>query len=184
MRETIPLSQRRRDWLFIGFWILNLGFITYIVDLEQIVIDDPASFEYPIWPPAPLVDMVHWWGSHFDPVQWARPAWWRATIWIDALLFGPFYAAAIYAFVKGREWIKNPSLIWSGLMFANVTIILFEEFVGSTPAIAPGIVLFANLPWLLMPIATAVRVWSAHPFTRAAARNAGAAAKAGAEIAA
>jgi hypothetical protein len=170
MREPIPLSRRRLDWLFIGFWILNLGLITYIVDLEQIVIDDPANFEYPIWPPAPLVDMVHWWGSNFDPVQWARPPWWRATIWIDALLFGPFYVAAIYAYGKGHEWIKNPSLIWCGLMFANVTIILFEEFLGATPAKAPTLVLFANLPWLLMPIATAARMWSAHPFTRAAAQ--------------
>jgi hypothetical protein len=166
MREAIPLSQRRLDWLFIGFWILNLGLITYIVDLEQLVIDDPANFEYPIWPPAPLIDMVHWWGTNFDPVQWARPPWWRATIWIDALLFGPFYAAAIFAYVKGRDWIKNPSLIWCGLMFANVTIILFEEFVGPTPAKAPVLVLFANLPWLLMPIATAARMWPQHPFSR------------------
>jgi hypothetical protein len=93
MRETIPLSERKIDVVFIAFWILNLTLITYIVDLEQIVIDDPADFEYPIWPPGPLVDMVHWWGTTFDPVQYARPPWWRATIWIDALLFGPFYGS-------------------------------------------------------------------------------------------
>ncbi|MEE8146259.1 MAG: hypothetical protein V3T24_01540, partial [Longimicrobiales bacterium] len=69
MRESVPLSGRRLDWIFIGFWILNLGLITYIVDLEQIVIDDPNQFEYPLWPPAFMVDLIHWWGASFDPVQ-------------------------------------------------------------------------------------------------------------------
>lgn len=166
VREAIPLSERKFDLVFLAFWVINLAFITYIVDLEQIVIEDPTDFAYPVWPPAPLVDVVHWWGTTFDPVLFARPPWWRATIWIDALLFGPFYAAAIVAFFKGRDWIKNPSLIWCGLMFANVTIILFEELFGPNATPARGIVLLANAPWLLMPILTAYRVWAPHPFTR------------------
>ena len=72
MRSPIPLSERRSDWLFIGFFILNISFITYQVDLEQLVIDDPRDFEYPLWPPAPVVDLVHWWGDNFDPVLMAR----------------------------------------------------------------------------------------------------------------
>ena len=169
MRQAIPLSERKYDLLFLVFWVVNLTFITYIVDLEQIVIEDPANFTYPIWPPPPLVDMVHWWGRNFDPVLLARAPWWRATIWIDSLLFGPFYVAAIFAFLKGRDWIKNPSLIWCGLMFANVTIILFEEILGPHATPARGLVLLANAPWFLMPIATAYRVWSPHPFTRESA---------------
>ena len=166
VRETIPLSQRPIDFVFLAFWLVNLGFITYIVDLEQLVIADPRDFEYPVWPPAPLVDLVHWWGANHDPLQHARPPWWRATIWIDVLLFGPFYAAALYAWWKGREWIRNPSLIWCGLMFANVTIILFEELLGPHATPSRGLVLLANAPWLLMPVATAARVWPAHPFSR------------------
>jgi len=166
--ETIPLAERKIDYLFIGYWILNLSFITYIVDVEQLVIADPSNFEYPLWPPAPLVDLVHWWGNRFDPVLLARPPWWRATIWIDSLLFGPFYAAAIYAFVKGRNWIVNPCLIWAGLMFANVTIILFEEILGPHATPDRGMVLLANAPWLLMPIAAIVRMWSHTPFSRPA----------------
>ena len=33
MWTTVPLAERRSDWVFIAFWILNLTFITYIVDL-------------------------------------------------------------------------------------------------------------------------------------------------------
>ena len=111
MREVIPLSERKVDWIFLGFFLINFTFITYIVDVEQLIIADPYDFEYPLWPPPPLVDLVHWWGNNFDPLLMARPAWWRATIWIDSLLFGPFYAAALYAFVKGKAWIRIPCLV-------------------------------------------------------------------------
>lgn len=150
----MPLSQRKLDWLFLGFFVINLFFITYIVDLEQLVIADPAPghFAYPLWPPAALVDLVHWWGRNFDPVLLARPAWWRATIWIDALFFGPYYAVALYAFIRGRRFIRLPSLLWAAVMMTNVTIILFEELIGAHATPARGTVLMANAPWLLFPL--------------------------------
>ncbi len=167
MRSPIPLSERRIDWLFIAFFVLNFTFITYQVDLEQLVIDDPRHFEYPLWPLASVVDLVHWWGDNFDPVLMARPPWWRATIWIDALFFGPFYAVAIYAFVRGRDWIRVPAIIWASVLMTNVTIILFEELVGPHATPAPGLVLLANAPWLFVPLGLLARMWHAeHPFTR------------------
>jgi hypothetical protein len=48
VRRAIPLGRRPLDA------------ITYIVDLEQLVIADPRSFDYPVWPPARLVELVHW----------------------------------------------------------------------------------------------------------------------------
>jgi hypothetical protein len=90
------------------------------------------------------------------------------TIWIDALGFGPFYAVAIYAVLRGRDWIRIPAVYWAGLMTANVLIILMEERYGihATPRFA--VVLAANLPWLLLPQAVLVRMLrSPHPFTRA-----------------
>ena len=41
--------------------------------MEQLIIDDPAHFAYPLWPPARLVDLIHWWGKTYDPVLLARP---------------------------------------------------------------------------------------------------------------
>ena len=123
MNSIIPLRERKLDLAFIVFFIINIGFITYVVDVEQLVIADPAHFTYPLWPPRPLVDMVHWWGRTFDPALMAREPWWRATIWLDVLGFGPFYVVAIYAFAKGRDFIRVPAFVWSGVMFANVVII-------------------------------------------------------------
>jgi hypothetical protein len=106
VRRVLPLRRRPMDIVFVVFFAINLGFITYIVDIETLTVSDPYDFDYPIWPPPPFVDLVHWWGRNFDPLLMARPAFWRMTIWIDVLAFGPFYVAAIYAFVKGRNWIR------------------------------------------------------------------------------
>ena len=164
---SAPLSQRKFDWILLGFFFLNLSFITYIVDLEQLVIADPSHFDYPLWPPRKLVDLVHWWGRTYDPVLLARPVWWRATIWIDALLFGPFYAFALYAYVKGKEWIRIPSLLWAGVMMTNVTIIMSEELFGPHATPARGMVIFANTAWFLFPILVIWRMRREHPFAAA-----------------
>jgi hypothetical protein len=159
----VPLLKRPGDLLIVAFFVVNLCFITYIVDLEQLVIADPAHFTYPLWPPPVLVDLVHWWGRTFDPVLMARPVWWKMTIWIDVLFFGPFYVVAIYAFVKQKEWIRIPGIIYASVMLTNVTIILGEEAFGDhrTPQFA--VVLLANLPWLLVPLFILYRLGRSTP---------------------
>jgi hypothetical protein len=165
-RAVVPLRQRPVDIVFVVFFAINLGFITYVVDLETLMVADPNDFDYPIWPPPPLVDLVHWWGRNFDPLLMARPAFWRMTIWIDVLFFGPFYVAAIYAFVRGRDWIRPWAFVWAGTMMANVAIILLEEHSGAYATDRFGIVLAANLPWFLLPIALIARLLRTdHPFT-------------------
>jgi hypothetical protein len=164
-RRRIPLRRRRTDLIFVAFFVVNVGFITYVVDFEQLVVSDPARPTYPIWPPAPLVDLVHWYGSHYDPLLMARPAFWQMTIWIDAVFFGPFYLFAIYAFVRGRDWIRLPALVWSGTMMANVLIILMEERYGRYATPHFPLVLALNGPWLALPFAVIWRMRREHPFT-------------------
>jgi hypothetical protein len=165
-RVVVPLQRRKLDILLLGFFAVNLFFITYCFDIEQLVIADPEHFAYPLWPPKGVIDAAHWWGHTFDPLLMARPPWFRATIWLDQLLFGPFYTAALWAFWKGREWIRPMAFCWAGLMFANVSIILFEEMVGPHATPNPLAVIGANGPWLLLPIVVAARLWrSEHPFT-------------------
>ena len=62
----------------------------------------------------------------------------RGTCLVVAVLaFGPFYAFAIYAFVKGRDWIRLPAVMWAGTMVANVSIIMLEEWHGEGPPTVP-----------------------------------------------
>lgn len=171
-RVPIPLSERRLDLLFVGFFCLNLLVITYQIDLEQLVIADPEHFTYPLWPPRFIIDAIHWWGHTFDHLLMARPTFWKMTIWIDVLLFGPFYAAALWAFATGREWIRTPTIVWSSVMLTNVTIILGEEFFGAYPTPAAGPMLLANAPWMLFPLLALRRLgWTEHPFTKPAASS-------------
>lgn len=162
--KTIPFSQRRVDWIFVGFFLINFFFITYIVDIEQIIIYDPYDFQQPIWPPESMVKLIHWYGGSFDPLLMARPVWWRMTIWIDSLFYGPFYAFAIYAFIKGRDWIRIPAIFYSGMMFTGVTVILGEEIAGPHATPYLPLVLGLNLAWLLMPIFLTLRMRKEHPF--------------------
>jgi hypothetical protein len=162
----VPLRQRPYDLFFVIFFAVNALVITYIVDLEQLVVADPAHFSYPVWPPGPAIDLVHWWGNHYDPLLMARPPFWQMTIWIDVVFFGPFYFLAVYAFVRGRNWIKVPALVWSGTMLANVLIIGMDERYGVTPAPNFGLVVAANLAWLLTPFLMMWRMRRDQPFSR------------------
>jgi hypothetical protein len=161
---TVALRRRPYDLFFIVFFALNALVITYIVDLEQLVVRDPGQFSYPVWPPAPAIDLVHWWGNNYDPLLMARPPFWQMTIWIDVIFFGPFYLFAFYAFIRGRNWIKVPALVWSGTMLANVLIILMDERYGVTPAPNFGLVLAANLAWLVTPFLMMLRMRRPLPF--------------------
>ena len=96
--------------------------------------------------------------------MWARAPWYRATIWIDTIVFGPFYLFAMRAFWRGNRWIRVPCFVWAGMMIAIVTIILFEELRGPTATPAPWIVLGANASWLLFPFAVIWRVRHEDPF--------------------
>lgn len=166
-RETIPLRKRKGDIAILVFYIFNILFITYLFDLEQVVIANASNFIYPLWPPKIIVNLVHWYGKTFDPLLFARPVWWKMTIWIDVLLFGPYYIAAIYAFIKGREWIRIPAIIAGTMLITNVIIILGEEMYGAYRTPNLPMVLMANLPWLLFPLFIIWRMAkSEHPFTR------------------
>jgi hypothetical protein len=163
---VIPLHKRKQDIIILAFYIFNLVFITYFFDLEQVVIPNASHFTYPVWPPKFLVDLAHWYGRTFDPLMLARPVWWKMTIWIDVLLFGPYYIAAIYAFIRGREWIRILSIIASTMLLTNVIIILGEEVFGSYPAINLPMVILANLSWIIFPIFVIIRMaFNDHPFT-------------------
>jgi hypothetical protein len=167
-----PLSARKIDVAILVFYWINLLFITYVVDVEQLVLPDlHAGWTYPLWPPKAAIDLVHWYGANFDPVLMARPVWWKMTIWIDALLFGPYYAVAIYAFTKGKNWIRIPSIIQASFLIAVVTIILGEETWGEHATPSRLFVYLDNLPWLVFPMIVIARMArSERPFSAEGSR--------------
>ena len=179
MAEAIPFSQRRIDIILVIFFLVNLLFVSYLVDTEQLVIANPANFTYPVWPPRLMIDAVHWWGNSFDPLLMARPVFFKVTIWLDNLLYGPFYLVAIYAYSKGKEWIRLPSIIYAVSMISGVIMILSEEAFGQYHTSHLAIVVAANAAWIIFPLIILFRLGlNEHPFTRTtaslSARKAGA----------
>ena len=173
MRTPAPLSRRPLDLALVAFFAVNLLFTTYVVSFEQIAVLDPLRDPPPPWPPEPLLSLVRWWETRFDPLLLARPAWYRATIWLDVVAFGPFYAVAIYAFVRGRDWIRLPATLWAAMLFTNVFIILFDELAGVHATPAPGVVVAANAAWLVVPVLVVWRLWrTERPFTAAGVEGA------------
>ena len=156
--RSLPLRRRPLDIVILIYLLFNLLAITYLFDIEQIVIPDTSHFSYPAWPPKAVVDLSHWWGRTFDPLLHARPPWWRATIWIDAVLFGPYYAFAIYAFIRGRNWIRIPSIIYASVMLTNVTIIMSEEIWGPHASPHLASVVGANASWVIVPALLLIRM--------------------------
>jgi hypothetical protein len=154
-----PLSARKGDILILVFYWINLLLITYVVDVEQLTIPSMAAgWTYPAWPPKAAVDVIHWYGANHDPLLMARPVWWKMTIWIDSLLFGPYYAFAIYAFTKGKSWIRIPAIVQSSFLIAIVIIILGEETWGEFATPDRLFVYLDNLPWLAVPMYVIARM--------------------------
>ncbi|HUU77929.1 MAG TPA: emopamil-binding family protein [candidate division Zixibacteria bacterium] len=169
MRTAIPIKERdlpRKviDIILLVFFFINIIFICYLFDIEQLIVSGEdhtvnwETFTYPIWPPKFIVNLNHFVGQ-FDKALLYRDPWWRATIWIDVVLFGPFYIAAIIAFIRGCNWIRIPSIMWATIMLTNVTIILITEF--TDPKYAGGKplpIIGANLLWILIPILIIIRM--------------------------
>ena len=44
LRRAIPLRERPFDLVIVAFFVINLLFITYVVDIEQLIIADPYHF--------------------------------------------------------------------------------------------------------------------------------------------
>jgi hypothetical protein len=165
-REVIPFRERKGDIVLWSFFLVNVIFVTYQADIEQLIIRDPDNFAYPIWPPAYMIGFLHWYFANYDPLLYERPVWYTTIVVIDQVVYGPFYIAALYAFWKGKEWIRNWSIIWASVMLATVTVILGEEIAGPFASDHLLLVFATNAGWLIVPIWVLVRMWREHPFTR------------------
>ena len=92
--KVTPLMSRPQDLVMIFFFLFNLSFVTYIVDIEQILIADPWDEKEVAgkwWPPQGMIRLIHWYSKNYDPIIMARPPWWKATIWVDVLFYGPYF---------------------------------------------------------------------------------------------
>ena len=145
-----PEHDRYHDHIIAGFYALAF-LVIYLIEIEQLIISDPVHFKYPVWPPGWLVDLTHWWGKEYHGALWARPAWYKATIWFDVCFSGPLYLAGIYAFQAKRKWIVYPALVHAVLLLLIVLFSACEEIYGVHAGDGKGVVLASMLLWAVVP---------------------------------
>ncbi|KAA6396608.1 MAG: hypothetical protein EZS28_007866 [Streblomastix strix] len=88
----------------------------------------------------------------------ARPLWYRITAWIGVLFVGPYYAVAIYAFIKKLNFIRDLNLVWASVMIVNLSCILSEQIFGVNKSDNLKIILCAYGSFLIFPILMLIRV--------------------------
>eukprot|EP01080_Neovahlkampfia_damariscottae_P004999 gene4999-8597_t len=171
--EVIPISQRPLDIFIIVLFILFF-IIAYLVDIVAAV----SPFGSPSNPGVtPDLLKSYWWAPLrdeyarwcvLDPAFCANSPWMRIMAAFSPFLYGPFYIIAIYAFLKGKNWIRPFALCYAWGLFYSLTIIMGEEMLGESAAHDFIAVAAVNSPyWILMPGILAYRFWNTHtPFTR------------------
>jgi hypothetical protein len=172
-RSPIPLRERRYDWFFIVIFTVFIG-SSFTGDIVNMVARaDPDSDFF-------LARMVyHVYADGTDPLLIANPRFLQVGASVSALVFGTFYVVAVYCFIRGREWIRKPSFIYTGMVVQTTFIVVMVGFAGDAPLFqavcntaydytftnVPKALAY-NLPYIIVPILLTARMWRPHPFTR------------------
>jgi hypothetical protein len=171
----IPLRERQRDWFFVVMFAIFAS-TSFLSDTANTVgRPNPHSHN-------PMARFVYDHVGGIDPVLIANP---RAVQLIvgfgSAMLFGMFYLVLIYAFVRGREWIRLPAIFYAGMVVMGTGVYLGVDILGDAPLFAqacgpgsgfdyksarPLLSVAVNGLYPLVALLLVARMWRAHPFTR------------------
>ena len=173
---SIPLRERRRDWFFVVMFAI-FALTSFLTDPVTLLgRPDPNS---------------RWFMSRFvyhsgtDSLILVDPRFVQVTVGTSAVLFGVFYLVLIYAFVRGREWIRLPAVFYAGMVVMGTGVYLAVGLLGDGPLfhlacgpdsaydykfVSAAKSLAYNLPYPLVALLLVARVWRAHPFARRRAR--------------
>lgn len=173
-RVPIPLRERRRDWFFVAMFALFASTSFLIDPVTLLGRPDPNS---------------RWFMSRFvyhsgtDSLVLVAPRFVQVTVGTSAVLFGVFYLVLIYAFVRGREWIRLPAVFYAGMVVMGTGVYLAVGLLGDAPlfhlACGPDSAydykfvnaaksLAYNLPYPVAALLLVARMSRGHPFSRRA----------------
>lgn len=161
--QNLPLSQRKFDYFFIV--IFSLFFITSMIsDMLPTVYGDLVPGH-----PNPLMKANYNYANGCDPLFLHPPVWMRFVTGLSAFVYGPFYLILVFSFIKGKNWIQLPAVMY-GTMISTITgvIVFGVEFFGEAQwrCQDPAKFLPLNLPYVLVPILLIIRMRKELPFTR------------------
>ncbi|MCC6808998.1 MAG: DUF2781 domain-containing protein [Deltaproteobacteria bacterium] len=155
-----PLRERPVDLFFV------VAFATFCC--TSIFFDSLNAFGIPITPDADnaIARMTYeLYAKDTDLLLAANPWMVQLELWISTFVFAPFYVAAIYALVKGRDWIHIPAIAFAAAMVYSLVLYLGHQFVPPYVSPNPVKVFAANGPYALIAVAFAYRMRKPRPFS-------------------
>ena len=113
----------------------------------------------------PLGRAWFWYAETYDPLLLDRLLSIRVMFGIDAFVFGTFYLVLVYAFVRRRNWIRMPALLYGAAMFYSIVVyVLMEAFSEHAAQTNLPMVLLIGAPYSIIPILLVWRMWKPEPF--------------------
>ncbi len=118
--------------------------------------------------------------SGTDSLILVDPRFVQVSVGISAVL-GLFYLVLIYAFARGREWIRLPGVFYAGMVVMGTGVYLAVGLLGDASLfhlacgpdstydykfVSAAKSLAYNLPYPLVALLLVARMWRAHPFAR------------------
>ena len=163
LQNTLPLSQRKFDYFFVVMF--SLFFITSMIS------DMVPTLTGELQPNHPnlLMQANYDYAYGCDPLFLHPPVWMRFVTGLSAFVYGPFYLVLVYAFIKGKNWIHVPAIMYGTAISVITGVIVFGvEFFGEPEWRCENIPKFLSLntPYVLIPILLIVRMRKPYPFTR------------------
>lgn len=161
--NNLPLQQRKFDYFFIVMF--SLFFITSMIS------DMVPTLTGGLVPNHPnhLMQANYDYAIGCDPLFLNPPVWMRFVTGLSAFVYGPFYLVLVYAFIKGKNWIHVPAIMYGTAISVITGVIVFGvEFFGEPEWRCQNLGKFLplNLPYVLIPILLIIRMRKAMPFTR------------------
>jgi hypothetical protein len=152
---SAPLSARPRDWFFV------LTFAVFA--LTSFSVDTLPALGWKTVVHEALVTTY----ADCDPMFMQPPPFLLVAATVSGFVWGPLYCVFVWGFLRGRAVIRVPALLYAGALTLAMLMIFAEELHSPVPGWAsPRPWKFAayNLPYLIVPILTALRMRRPYPF--------------------
>ena len=158
-REVAPLRERPADFAlatFFAFATWSSWFSDIVPALGMAIAENS---------PSRLGRLTYFfYAKDTDPLLIASPYYLRISCFISAFVFGSFYPVLVYALVTGKDWIRMPAIVYASAMTYGMVMFLCLEFFGPLPPSNLGWFALWNLPYLVVPLLLAYRMWEPDPF--------------------
>ncbi|GAQ83834.1 hypothetical protein KFL_001640090 [Klebsormidium nitens] len=98
-----------------------------------------------------------------DPLVSANPPWFKALVWCELILQVPYFVVATYAFIRGKRWIRTPTIMYCAHVATTMVPIFFEIMSAALSSEKRSTLVAIYLPFLVVPLLLLARVLSSSP---------------------